>query len=116
MKLSSLPNYSSKWLKAVDLQNKSWDMQITQSVIEPIRQMNGTMEQLCVLTLKGATKRFIVNKTAGKILESAFGDVENFVGKTIRLTPGKTPQGKETINIFVSNEYEEPPVDVSEMA
>lgn len=100
-KLSDLPAYQSRYLKAVDLKGKAWPMKIAKVYVESMKNFSGEMEEKGLITFQDARKPLILTKTNQTTLEAAFGDMENFVGKTVTLVAGRTRTGQETINIQV---------------
>lgn len=90
--------YPSKWLVASDLQKPAM-VTIIAVGVEELRQQDGSFEPKLVLTFKNATKRMIANVTQAKRLAELL-NTETFsewVGARVKLAPGRTQNGKNTI-------------------
>ena len=117
MKASELPGYGSNFLKAKDLQGSIVPVTIADYEIrEQKKYGSDKMEKVLYITFEGKDKMFKVNKTNAMILESAFGDLDSWKGQNIKLTPGKTFSGQDTINVSVPDiQADEEEVDESEL-
>lgn len=101
MRVTELDAYQSPWLAVTDLQGKARRLVIARWAIEDIRERSGETVKKVAIAFQGARKRLLLNATQAKVLDAAFGELENWPGKTVILQPGRTPQGKATIEILI---------------
>lgn len=99
MKISNA--FPSKYLKASDLQGKTVIATIGKVIMETFT--NG--DTGIVMYFQGKQKGMSLNKTKGTIIGDAYGDdTDNWTGKQITLSPGKTMyQGRtyDVINVSI---------------
>jgi len=93
--------YPGKYLKAADLQGKSYTLRIVSVAVEKLRQFDGTQAWKVVLTFDKAQKLLILNKTQCKTLTDITGSeqFQRWQGVTVKLTPVTAQNGKPTIHI-----------------
>jgi hypothetical protein len=99
MRIIDLPEYQSPWLSATDLKGRPVRVTIREWSFQEVRQRDGSKVRKVALTFAGKAKLLLLNSTQGKVLDQAFGELERWIGKTIILQPGRTPQGQQTIEI-----------------
>jgi hypothetical protein len=99
VRITDLPEYQSPWLSAADLKGRPARVTIREWTFQQVRQRDGSQSRKVALTFAGKEKKLLLNSTQGKALDQAFGELENWIAKTIILQPGKTPQGQQTIEI-----------------
>ena len=101
-KLSELPAYDSKFLKAADLGGVNVKAVISGVDIREVKKyMSEEKEKRAFLQFEGKNKELQLTKTNASILESAFGDVEGIIGKEIILSSAKTMSGSDTVAISI---------------
>lgn len=93
--------YPGKYLKAADLQGKSYVLRIVSVTVEKLRQFDGSQAWKVVLTFDKAQKLLILNKTQCKALTDITGSeqFQHWQGVTVRLSPATAQNGKPTIHI-----------------
>jgi hypothetical protein len=93
--------YPSKWVTAADLGGRPRVLVIEAVSIEPVRQRDGSMQRKPVIRFRGATKRWIVNKTQAMALAEICGtdEIEQWVGHTVQLFPSTANNGQQTIDV-----------------
>ncbi len=93
--------YPGKYLKADDLQGKSYLLRIVSVSVEKLRQFDGTQAWKVVLTFDKAQKLLILNKTQCKALTDITGSeqFQGWQGITVKLSPVTAQNGKPTIHI-----------------
>ncbi|MFZ1756518.1 MAG: hypothetical protein WBO46_05745 [Caldilineaceae bacterium] len=93
--------YPGKYLKASDLQGKSYTLRIMSVSVEKLRQFDGTQAWKVVLTFDKAQKLLILNKTQCKALTDITGSeqFQSWQGVTVKLSPVTAQNGKPTIHI-----------------
>ena len=100
-RVSDLPAYQSKWLKADDLQGRAHRVKVKAAVAEDVRSDNGDTETKIIIAFGGAHKRLICNKTQAAALAAAAGTDEfaKWAGLTVILEPGRTRNHQDTVTI-----------------
>jgi hypothetical protein len=92
--------WPSKYLKADDMQGKTYELVIERVAFEMMRSsFTNQDEKKCVVYFQNAHKGLVLNKTqALAITEIAGSDVfADWVGKRVRLSPGRAKNGKGTV-------------------
>lgn len=88
------------FLGACDLQGR--DVTVTISRVEQgtlARAGSSKKERKPVLSFQGKDKRFVLNNTNGKTLETLYGsDYSQWIGKRVTLYPTTTRFGKDTVD------------------
>jgi len=86
--------FPSKWLKAAELNGRSYRMTITSFVVEDI----GDGEHKPVVYFKGAQKGLMLNKTNAFEIAAAYGEeTDAWIGREIEVFPSTTMyQGRST--------------------
>jgi hypothetical protein len=101
MRVTDLPEYQSPWLSAPDLQGKAHRRRILEWTIEEVRQRDGGKVRKVAISFEGARKKLLLNATQAKVLDQAFGELEQWIGRWVILQPGRTSQGQATIEIVI---------------
>lgn len=101
MKLSQA--FPSNFLKADDLQGKSFTVTIADVALEELGQ-GAQKDTKLVLTFQGKTKKMILNKTNAGAVSKLYGDeTDNWIGQQITLSPREVEfQGQPVLAIRVS--------------
>ena len=101
-KLSELPAYDSKFLKAADLGGINVKATISSvDIRETKKYMSEEKEKRAFLRFEGKSKELQLTKTNVGILEGAFGDTDSMIGKEVILSSAKTLGGKDTVAITI---------------
>ncbi len=86
--------YPSRWLKASDLQNKTFTLTIDRLAFEDV----GDGDQKPILYFKGAEKGLVLNKTNATSIGMVYGqETEGWIGKAIQIFPTMVPFGSNTV-------------------
>ncbi len=86
------------WLRASDLGEKDVSVIIEKIVSEELQMEGGKKERRCILSFKGAKKRFVLNITNAKTIARIYGrDTAAWIGQKIILFPTETKFGSETV-------------------
>lgn len=101
MRVTDLPTYQSPWLTVADLQGRARRLAITEWTLQEVRTREGEMVKKVALSFHGAKKRMLLNTTQAKVLDAAFGEIEQWIGKQIILQPATTAQGQQTIQVVI---------------
>lgn len=92
--------YPSHWLRAEDLQGRTFEIKIARVDIQELNGIQGKHLSV-VLTLEGAKKPMALNKTQCLALAKITGSeiITDWEGRTIAIRPGVAQNGKPTIYI-----------------
>ncbi len=108
-KLSQLADYQSPWLKAEDLAGKPRRVRIKDYEVADMKQQDGSKQTKIVLSFLGKAKKLILNRSNAAALGAALGDdLDEWTGAEIILSPGKTPNGQDTITVAVIPDEQTP--------
>lgn len=104
--------YPGKYLKADDLNGKSYTLRIVAVNVELVRQFDGTKAWKVVLSFDKAQKLLILNKTQCRALAAITGSelFARWQGVTVRLSPVTAQNGKPTIHIAKVLTADSPPI------
>ena len=99
-KLSNLPAYQSKYLRAADLQGRPVRVTIERVTIDELRDRSGAVNRQAVVWMVGKQKGLVINKTRLAQLIEILGTDESdgYIGSIVMLHPTKQ-SGKDTIAI-----------------
>ncbi len=89
--------YPSKYVEAADLKGADRTLVITGIRLEELDGMKGKQWK-AIITLGGAKKELIANRTCGEALKLMFGsETDAWLGKRITIYPTETEVGGETV-------------------
>lgn len=93
--------YPSPWLRADDLRGHSARVQVSEAMVEELRQRDGSKETKIVLSFMGKQKKLALNKTQAMAMVKITGSeyYEDWPGAVIMLSPAQAPNGQATIAI-----------------
>lgn len=95
--------FPSRYLKASDMGDKDRVLTITGITLETLGT-GDDKETKPALSIQGTEKKFVLNKTNARTIESLYGsDTNNWIGKRIAVGSRETDfQGKATLALRVS--------------
>lgn len=92
--------WPSKYLRADDMQGKTFELEISRVAFEHMRSSFTNQDELkCVIYFEGARKGLVLNKTQAMAVTEIAGSerFEDWKGVRVRLRPGRAKNGKGTV-------------------